>query len=203
MKSLTITMLTCLTFSFGALNVNAQAVRKGDLMITGFSSYPNWGKFLMETALSLDNVDNYSVNGIPPSGLKLEFMLSNEMSFTLDGIYNNWKANWTSNNGYNNEVKLSRTRIQIGFNYHIPDLDSEDLDLYGGMAIGTNSRNVSFQSDNEFFDIDQFVTNPFVSFPLSSRLRFGGTYYLQESIGINFEIGTGGPVVGLGIVVKL
>lgn len=203
MKSLTITILTCLMFTFGTSNVNAQAVRKGDLMITGFSSYPNWGKFLMETALSLDNVNNYSVTGIPPSGLKFEYMLSNEMSFTLDGIYNSWKANWTGNNGYNNEVKLNRTRIQIGFNYHIPDLDSEDLDLYGGMAIGTNSRNVSFKSDNEFFNIDQYVTNPFVSFPISSRLRFGGTYYLKESIGINFEVATGGPVIGLGVVVKL
>lgn len=204
MKHLRIAVLCCMILSIGGVNAqDAQAVKKGDLLITGFSSYPNWGKFLMETALSFENNNNYDIKGLPPSGVKLEYMLSNEMSFTLDGIFNSWNANWTDMNGYENNVKLNRTRFQIGFNYHIPDLKSEQLDLYGGLAIGSNNRKINYSSDNENFNIDQYVSNPFVDFPLSSRIRFGGTYFIKEFLGINFEIATGGPIIGAGIVVKV
>lgn len=203
MKYLKILLLSCTILALTGFSARSQALQKGDFLITGFSSYPNWGKFLVETTLEADGINQYDVNGIPPSGIKLEFMLSNEMSFTLDGIFNTWNASWIDNNDYENNVKLNRTRFQIGFNYHIPDMDSDDLDLYGGMAIGSNSRNISVTSDNPGFDVDSFVDNPFVAFPLSFRVRFGGTYYIKQNFGINFEVATGGPIVGAGLVFKI
>jgi len=196
-------VLALFAFSFASLNVQSQVMKKGDLVLAGFSSYPNWGKFLIESTLEFDGISSYNVSGVPPSGLKLEFMLSDEIGFTLDGIYNSWDASWTGFSDYEYNIGLNRTRVQIGFNYHIPDIDSEELDLYGGFAIGTNTRNLSASSDDPSFDADLFIDNPFVGFPLSSRFRIGATYYITEVIGINAELATGGPVIALGVALKL
>lgn len=203
MRSLKVLLLSCVILGSTSFNTQAQAVQKGDFLITGFSSYPNWGKFLMESAIESQGISQYNVTGIPPSGLKLEFMLSNEMSFTLDGIFNTWNASWIDAKDYENDVKLSRARVQIGLNYHIPDLESDELDLYGGLGIGTNNRNLSISSEDPDFNEDVFISNPFVAFPLSFRMRFGGTYYIKENFGINFELATGGPIVGAGLVFKV
>jgi hypothetical protein len=190
-------------FFLGSFQVQSQALKKGDLVIAGFSSYPNWGKFLIESSLASSGISSYNVKGIPPSGLRFEFMLSNEIGFTLDGIYNSWDATWSNNSGFENNINLNRTRVQIGFNYHVPDIDSEELDLYGGFALGTNTRNISFSSDDPTFDAAFFIDNPFVDFPLSSRFRLGASYYVSSNVGINFELATGGPVIALGVLVKL
>lgn len=199
-KIVLISIVTFFLFS-GRNYSTAQAMQKGDLVVTGFSSYPNWGKFGMETVLQAFNINDYVVNGFPPSGVKLEFMLSDEIGFTLDGIFNSWNAKW-KNNGFNYEASIFRTRIQIGMNYHIPDLDSDNLDLYGGFGIGSNSNLKRFESNDEFADEEKYFNNSFLSFPLSARVRAGVTYYVSQMIGINAELALGGPVIGLGVVVK-
>lgn len=200
-KTLLLSLIGFILFT-GSNYSNAQALKKGDLLITGFTSYPNWGKFLLETALGSSGVSSYNVKGFPPSGAKAEFMLSDEIGFTLDGIFNGWNAKWKAN-GYNYEAGVFRTRIQIGLNYHIPDLDSDNLDLYGGFGIGSNTNSKKFITDDEYVNEEQYIGNSFLSFPISARVRVGGTYYVSQVIGINAELALGGPVIGIGVIARL
>lgn len=198
--------------ALGFTNINSQdyldepqvAVRKGDVLLTGFASYPNWPRYAADVVLGNSNVEEYEVGGIAPLGLKFEYMLSNQFGFTIDGIYNSWSAKWVSNSDIPpKSVAIQRYRIQIGVNYHMDDLGSTDLDLYGGFGIGSNSRSVDRPDFIEFSEILSLINNPLLRVPISFRLRLGGRYFLTENVAINFELGSGGPFLSGGLTFLL
>ncbi|MGM0479520.1 MAG: hypothetical protein ACQERC_09870 [Bacteroidota bacterium] len=204
MKQLLILMTTVFFILSPVHESNGQTtttLNEEDFLITGFSSYPNWGKFFIEQYLVGTSASDISLGGLPPSGLKLEYMLSNQFGFTLDGIYNSWNASWEQNT-YQYDLKLSRLRFQIGFNYHVPDHGADNLDLYGGFALGSNSTTRSFDTDAPNSMVETFIQNPFLNFPISSRFRIGATYFLKRNFGLNIELATGGPMIGLGAVIR-
>ncbi len=202
MKHLFTLLITVLFFLSPVHESKAQTtLNEEDFLITGFSSYPNWGKFFIEQYLEGTNASEISLGGLPPSGLKLEYMLSNQFGFTLDGIYNSWNASWIQNT-YNYDLNVTRLRIQLGFNYHIPDHGAENLDLYGGFALGSNSSTRSFDTDAPNSMVENFINNPFVNIPISSRFRIGATYFLKQNFGLNVELATGGPMIGMGVVIR-
>lgn len=180
------------------------AVKKGDVLLTGFLSYPNWPKFIAGFVLESADLESSEVKGIAPLGLKFEYMLSNQFGFTIDGIYNSWSAKWVSNSDIPpKSVAIQRYRIQIGVNYHMDDLGSTDLDLYGGFGIGSNSRSVDRPDFIEFSEILSLINNPLLRVPISFRLRLGGRYFLTENVAINFELGSGGPFLSGGLTFLL
>lgn len=183
------------------------AVNKGDLMVTGFMSYPNWGRYFANLEINSGNYQNGSTGGFAPLGGQLEYMLSDNFGFSLDAIFNQWSASWNSsgfdNNGdpivYDNEVKVSRTRLLLGLNYHLDDLKNDQLNLYGGFAVGFNSRRVNVQVDDA--GIGSFWEGQF-AFPLAVRARLGMRYFVTETVGLNFELGAGGPILRFGLTFK-
>jgi hypothetical protein len=183
------------------------AVNKGDVLITGFASYPNWGRYLANVAINSSEVDNPSTGGFAPLGAQVEFMLSDIFGFTIDGIFNQWNANWDTDgfdvNGdpivYNNSVTVNRTRIMVGLNYHLDDIKNEQLNLYGGFALGFNDRRINLNVEDQNFSS---FWGSAIDLPLAGRARLGMRYFLTESIGLNLELGVGGPILRGGLTFK-
>jgi hypothetical protein len=184
------------------------AVNEGDLMITGFVSFPNWGRYSAELVLSSSSASNYSSGGYAPLGLQFEYMLANNFGFTFDGIFNKWEAKWESdgfdNQGnaqtFENTVSVNRMRFLVGLNYHLDDLKNERLNLYGGFGVGFNDRRLRVNVDenswgNEFW-------GPAIDIPLAVRARMGMRFFVSEAIGLNLELGAGGPVLRFGLTFK-
>lgn len=180
------------------------AVNEGDLMITGFLSFPNWGRYTAELVLSSSqNITNYSMGGFAPLGLQLEYMLANNFGFTFEGIFNKWEANWETDNfgePTNNTVSVNRMRFLVGLNYHLDDLKNEKLNLYGGFGVGSNDRRISVNIDESYTGEEFWGT--FVDFPLATRARMGMRFFLSETIGLNLELGVGGPILRGGVTFK-
>lgn len=204
-------LVSVLLFYFQGLDLIAQdfpeepkiAVREGDLLLTGFLSYPNWSKFNADLVLGNAPVEEYDLGGVAPLGVKIEYMLSNQFGFTVDGIYNSWSASWISNpNDAPKSLAVQRYRVQIGLNYHMDDLGSINLDIYAGFGIGSNHRDIKV-SDNNMPELLSLLNNPISNFPISSRFRVGGRYFLSENIAINFELASGGPVLSGGLTFLL
>lgn len=105
------------------------------------------------------------------------------------------------------EFSVTRLRILMGINYHYYDFGIDNFDLYAGVAIGANSLSTSQKStqsnwraqNDNFFHIEENS----LQFPIAYRLRGGFKLMIVENIGLNFEVGIGGPTFNMGINYKL
>jgi opacity protein-like surface antigen len=98
---------------------------------------------------------------------------------------------------YDVKANLSRVRLQARFNYHF--IENDNVDAYFGVGAGTNFRKYTLTTDYPNYD-DDSETGTLL--PFSLRLAVGTRYYFTENIGINAEIGIGGPVLSGGISIK-
>jgi hypothetical protein len=176
----------------------------GDLLIGGFASYPNWELFILNLVNEYDSNPNYTdvkLGGLAPVGIKLEYLFTPMIGMTLEGMYNFWNVDFNTNE-FENSFGVQRTRIQIGFNYHVTDINVEKLDVYGGLAIGTNSRLLKSESTDPNFSISGYYPGWNRSFPISFRFRGGLSYFFTEKVALNMEVGVGGPIISAGIIYR-
>ena len=194
----------CVTLSANAQN----AVEKGKVLVDLYYGAPNFGKKL---AAGIDeiNVSTSNVRGIGPLGLRAEYMLADKFGLGIDVIYNTTGTDVTydslNNDGslyrtYNGELNMNRLRVQLRFNYHF--VSTENLDVYTGVGAGSNSRFWKVKSTDPEFNNDWISTGSRTILPVSMRLAVGMRYYFTPNIGLNAEIGIGGPLVSAGVSFK-
>lgn len=201
-------------------------LQKGDVLVDAYAGYPNWGVYNLNTYISsLGSSTLKGTSGIVPLGVKGEIFLSNEISFTLDASYTQWSGSWDASiteydslqqpttTDIENSYNASRFCFQIGANYHIPDFETDNLDVYMGIGIGTNNISESLEREQSDFNAKEqnyFLTNGFIltsstlaTTPLSIRLRAGGRYFFTNNVALNVEAGTGIRTILLGLTYRL
>ena len=210
-KSL-IVALSAVLISFSS---GAQALMQGNFVVDTYYGFPNFGRSFSQSVEDANTGgNNFKAGGIGPAGLRLEYMIadrvgigadviynSNIIKFSaVDSTYNGTTDTWsTQTNEY--EYIMQRVRAQVRLNYHF-DIASPDFDSYIGVGAGTNNRfrktleNGVDISEND--GLDNFTLLPF-----SMRIALGARYYFSQNIGVNMEIGLGGPVISAGLSVKL
>lgn len=180
-------------------------LKKGDFMVTVFGSYPNFGRFSASIALQATNFTSSSTGGFAPLGVQGEYMLTKNFGISMDLIANQWSAQWREisfdNQISQSSVSLFRFRGLLGLNYHVDDLENEKLNLYGGFAMGYNYRRLNVKL-SEMSNASQFWESN-LSFPLAFRMRAGLRYFLNENIGLNVELGAGGPIMRFGVTFRI
>ena len=188
---------------------NGSIMKEGEFMVTIFGSYPNFGRYLAQTAFIAADVPTFTTGGVAPIGFQFEYMLSDNYSFTLDGIYNSWNATWRHeyvdfdpNTGMNinvvsnNSVTDTRYRVLFGLNYHFGNIENEKFNFYAGGAIGVNQRTFKVDVD-EYWGADFW--NFFLRNPLAVRSRAGIRFFFNKQWAANLELGAGGPVLRFGV----
>jgi len=204
------TMILLLSL-ISSVSVFGQAARQGNIIIDPYYGGPNFGKAFIE-AVEDQNPENVNFNArsIGPAGLRVEYMLGDQIGLGIDAIFNTrnitFNASDTITDGNGNqeiqvnsyEYDMKRLRIQMRFNYHF-DISNPDLDGYFGVGAGTNNRfRTTFENGNE---IEDDLSN-FTLVQFSARVCAGMRYYFTENIGLNAEIGLGGPLVSGGLSFK-
>lgn len=154
-----------------------------------------------------NNIDGVQISAIGPAGGRVEYMLADNFGLGVDFIFNSVAANGTVDSigtdgvtvvqTYDAKLFMRRYRIQLRGNYHFAQTDA--LDAYIGVGAGTNIRTVGATSDYPGFD-DSSVSGALI--PVSLRLALGTRYYFTDNIGLNAEIGLGGPVISGGLSFK-
>lgn len=201
-------------------------LQKGDVLVDAYAGYPNWGVYNLTSYINgLGTSEMNSNSGIVPLGIKGEFFLSDEISFTLDASYTQWSGSWDATiteydslqqpttTDIENSYNASRFSFQIGANYHIPDIESDNLDVYMGVGIGTNNISESLEREQPDFNAKEqnyFLSNGFfltsstlATTPLSFRLRVGGRYFFTNNVALNVEAGTGIRTILFGLTYRL
>ncbi len=190
--------------AFFAGNSIAQAVEQGNIIIDPYYGGPNFGKAFAQSVAGEGG--DLKVNGLGPLGLRAEYMVADKFGIGIDFIYNSFSLNTTAdslnNDGtdyrtYDVKTNLSRVRLQARFNYHF--IENDNVDAYFGVGAGTNFRKYTVTTDFPNYD-DQSASGTLL--PFSMRVCVGTRYYFTENLGVNAEIGLGGPIGSIGISLK-
>jgi hypothetical protein len=193
----------------------AQANSTGNIIIDPYYGYPNFGKAFYQSIEDADDTQDFKATGVGPMGLRAEYMIadrigvgvdviynSNNISYTsLDSVYNSATGAWTEERK-EYERKMNRVRVQARFNYHF-EVSNPDLDAYFGIGAGTNNRFRKYYENGVEIDDNYDGTGSLTLIPVSFRLCTGMRYYFSENIGMNAEIGLGGPLISAGLSIRL
>lgn len=211
MKQLHFKAILLFLMSLNLSTSYTQNVRKGAVIINPYLGGPNFG-FIIGKAVE-DEINSHTTSGhfstdsgIGPNGIRGEFLISERLSIGFDYIYNEINGsgyvdttiNSTVEIKYNINVQSIRHRFLLKANYHF--ITTGDFNFYGGLGLGLNYRKINIETN-----IPKFETNNVrgAIWPISGRMALGLTYYSIQPLGINFELGLGGPLVSAGVVLKL
>lgn len=192
--------------AFGLLLMSSTSVaqvEQGSIIIDPYYGYPNFGKGIAEGLVTGSEIQ---ATGIGPLGLRAEYMLADNFGMGIDFIYNSAGAAGTysvldstgASNTYTDEVLMQRIRVLLRLNYHFVQTDA--LDAYVGGGAGYNQRIWSYKSDDPNYIQPENTTGSLL--PVALRLAVGMRYYFHPNIGINAELGLGGPVLSAGLSFK-
>ncbi|MDF3027544.1 MAG: hypothetical protein K0S23_1851 [Fluviicola sp.] len=194
-------------------NAAGQANTKWNLVNDPYYGFPNYTSLFPGLKSSMlgavkddDNISNIESRGSGPTGLRTEFFLNNWFGVGVDAIYSGSSVTYdrldsvvdgvSYTNAY--ERKMSRVRIQARFNFHFP-VKNKRLDMYGGIGIGSNAKyRKLFVNGVETEDNTGFWKG-FPTIPISMRTCWGFRYYFSKFVGMNFEVGIGGPLISTGV----
>jgi len=206
MKSiLSITFLSL--FSFG---VQAQAFFRGNFTATAYLGFPNIMRTGIEIYEEIPSGLNVDYSGIAPSGLRLMYMIGDDVSIGLDLIYTQASASYTKldssffNSQWNyisNSYLISKQRFrpQFRFDLHLGSLNT-NFDQYIGMAIGGNLRWRQFYINDELINTQPNVFD--IVIPVSLRICYGFQYLINYNLALSSEIGLGGPILQAGLTYR-
>lgn len=182
-------------------------VEEGTIIIDPYYGYPNFGNSFFDLFINENNVDDISLTAVGPTGLRAEYMLADNFGMGLDFIYNSvagsgkvdsLNADGTFFASYDTKIFMRRFRFQLRANYHF--VQTAALDAYFGFGAGTNFRQIGVKTDYPNVD-DESIGGAI--FPVSARIALGARYYFTDFIGFNAELGLGGPLISLGLSVKI
>lgn len=179
----------------------------------GFSVTGGIIKAVFTDEITVDSNGNFvsaesAVKGGPAIVFGYDFGLSERWSIgailttqSWSGDYNNSFINNDGN--WEDEVidfKLRRSNFSICPKIHYGNGDN--IDLYSGARIGYVFWGSKIESDDPAFTLlDDFASGGRLNFGLTA---FGGRFYLNDNLGVNFELNLGAPYLfGAGAVWKL
>lgn len=154
----------------------------------------------------LDRVYESDVSSKGPFGVKADYFFNDKVSFGINFIYNSYSisgkvdslTNEHIDTTYAINVDMQRFRFQVNAKYHF--FVGEKFDSYVGFGIGSNTRKYTIDTSYPNFD-EQSVFATLI--PVSARFDLGMRFFLSKNVGLNFEMGIGGPLMSAGLTVKI
>jgi hypothetical protein len=196
-------------------------LQRGSMVFDPYYGFPNFGKNVaIWTKNGLKpiierNIPNIAeeveidIRGWGPIGGRFEYMVHPRLGLGVDIILNNTTANFAVDSltedgtwfdQFNVEYSMTRFRAHFRANFHY--LNRKHIDMYVGLGVGINNRKHKVTTDIlNFTDISGSFN---FAYPYSGRFTLWGMrVYPHPNVGINMEVGFGGPLVSAGLSVRL
>ncbi len=190
-------------------------------IITGevYVGYPDWSKLVWESTYNNppDTISFtiHTTHSIPPMGLRLDMMASKKISIGLDVWYARTVMAGTAVNlvkddsmSYNPttgsysvdrhketaefERTYRRINVLLKMKIHFANDDVLDPYIHGGIGVSA-AKQFAVSSNRKAYFPDG------IAFPLAFRAGAGLTVKITPQLGINGEIGIGGPLFTFGL----
>lgn len=165
-----------------------------------YYGFPNLWKGILESAIN-SSTSNGSLThkSFGPMGIRLEYRKHKVVGVLLEAYYATDIVEYVEPNSsapggmLYEKLEISRPRVIGRFNFHFTDAD-DDFDPYGFIGLGYNFS--TFQYSSNYY---QNTTLDYSIFNIAFKTGFGLRYFVIPSLGLNFELSLGGPLIMLGI----
>lgn len=202
MKKIILTIAVLIT-SLTSFNSNAQAVKKGDVLVDTYYGVVNLFNLAFKGTLG-SVASNASSSSIDHLGVRGEYMLIDKFGIGLDIDFNKVGVSYstvtTENSNtvvYTYNIGSQNIRSSASFNFHFAD--SDKLDAYLGLGAGYNYRSYTASST----DAGYSYTASGAITPIAFKLALGMRYFFTDNLGANFAMGIGqGGLVNGGLSFK-
>ena len=201
-----------ITYKSNAQSSPAPFENKHRVTVTPFFGFPNLLTTALQNTYELTNQkkEQLSIEGIGPIGIRISYFITNHLTVGGEISYASTTIQWkeagtiklsdSSSIPYTYSFKLEAPRIRtlLKVNYHFAI--TEHRDWYAGAGIGFNSTRIKLDTDATYVRDYDILSLYFL--PLSARINFGFNYYFTKYIGINAEVGLGGPLASIGFLLN-
>jgi len=211
MKKLNAVFITVLLFSFVTINSFAgenkgvgdpsstgeKSVKQGDFIIDAFYGYPYiWGA-LLKSAYKSDSVAKQAgvtLHNYNHFGGRFEYLLTDKIGVGVEYTQGLAVVDYISNSKpYRGGIRKQRVLAKMNIHF----ATSAKVDPYFTVGAGYKMTNVYSNEPG---------TTPSVNInlvPVAMRIGIGMRYFFTPHVGINAEIGLGGPLMQGGISIKI
>lgn len=192
MKKLKLLLLTLTAFIFVNTQGRAQdnCVHEGSIIVDAFYGYPYYnGVLLKALATNSSNISN--TNHL---GGKIEYMISDKIGLGVEATYADVSVNYVDSTNRTYKAGISKLRVLGKMNVHFAT--NEHVDPYFTVGIGV--KRTTFYDNNTTNGL-KWSGN---LVPVAIRIGVGVRYFFTDVVGINAEVGLGGPLVQGGLSFK-
>ena len=175
---------------------SGNCVEQGTVLIDAFYGFPYFNGTLLKAAYASDSVaTNSTIRNLNHLGGKVEYMVSDKIAIGLEFTYADVKIHYQGSNSLWYTGGIRKYRILGKMNYHFATTASIDPYLTWGAGY----------KNTKVYD-DQPGTGPDVVLnlvPVAFRVGIGMRYFFTDMIGVNADVGLGGPMMQAGLSLKL
>ncbi|MFM7006437.1 MAG: hypothetical protein ACKOWX_04220 [Flavobacteriales bacterium] len=204
-------LIVVLFLSLFCVAGQAQGVFRGNVLVNAYTGYPNFLKINLNISESIPANGAANFTGLAPSGLRLMYMVSDDVSVGIDLMYGmaSVRYNKTDTLFYNGQwnfetntyfVQKQRFRPQFRLDMHLGAQDP-NLDQYIGLAVGGNMRTRKVYQ-NEVL-VDSSPNDLDFVIPVSFRVCYGLRYFTTYNFALGGEVGLGGPLLQFALSYRL
>lgn len=200
-----------LILSLFCFSGQAQSVFRGSVLLNAYAGYPNFMRLNMNFSESIPDGADTQNAGLAPSGLRLMYMVSDDVSVGIDLMYGMaqvgydridtlfFDGQWNYlTNSYS--VHKQRFRPQFRVDMHLGAHDP-NFDHYIGLAVGGNMRTRKvYQND---ILVDSTPNDIDLVIPVSLRACYGFRYFIDYNFSVGGEVGLGGPLLQVALTYRI
>lgn len=190
-KAITIFVSAMLLF-ISSFNSTAQnCVKQGNFIIAGFYGYP----YLAGAVIKTIGQGTTNIKNLNHIGGKVEYMITDKIGLGAEVTYARVGGSYQDDSTllwYTAEI--TKIRVLPKMNVHFGT--TESIDPYFTVGAGYKSTNIYLGGPNNSADVNINLV------PLSMRIGIGLHYFFTDYIGINAEVGLGGPAIQVGLAAK-
>ena len=174
---------------------SGNCVKKGTFIIDAFYGFPYFNGALLKSAYSSNSVSiSNTVHNYNQFGGKFEYMISDKIGVGIEGTYALVTVNYQANNLHNYTAGISKYRILGKMSYHFAT--TSNIDPYLTWGAGYKNTNVYSNDPSGTQNVSVNII------PVALRIGVGLRYFFSDFVGINAEVGLGGPLMQAGLSFK-
>lgn len=192
MKKVIIILVSAMLIFISNFNATGQnCVKQGNFIIAGFYGYPYvTGAVVKTIGQNTDKVKN--LNHV---GGKLEYMVSDKIGLGVEVTYASASVMYQDSTMQWYKAGINKLRVLPKMNVHFGT--TESIDPYFTVGAGYKSTTVYVEGPEDSGSLNINLI------PVSMRIGVGLHYFFTDYVGINAEVGLGGPAIQVGLAVKL
>ena len=185
-----IVLTAILIFNTNSFAQSGNCVKQGNVIIDAYYGYP----YITGAIIKSVSNSGSSVKNLNHIGGRAEFMISDQVGLGVEFTFANASISYNDSANLNQyTLGIRKYRILGKMNYHFAT--TESIDPY--FTIGAGLKKTTFYdngtNNNEF---------SFNLVPVAIRFGVGVRYFFNDFIGLNAEVGLGGPLMQVGVSVK-